>query len=138
MRSPAAVAQFDPLHRHRADPGLHQTLRAVAMPNQTVTAVRQLDAPHGGKERVGFRFNGLRQQSTRAVPQNRRKRIVDRLGLTKGNHGAIAHRGVSLLQEVQVGFHPPRYAAFLNPPSPSFGLRICTRNNLVPYVGPGT
>jgi uncharacterized protein len=29
--------------------------------------------------------------------------------------------GVSLLREVQAGFHPPRYAAFLTSPSPSFG-----------------
>jgi hypothetical protein len=28
--------------------------------------------------------------------------------------------GVSLLREVQAGFHPPRYAAFLTSPSPSF------------------
>ncbi|WP_217696484.1 hypothetical protein, partial [Acidiphilium rubrum] len=29
--------------------------------------------------------------------------------------------GVSLLQEVQAGFHPPRYATFLTKPSPNFG-----------------
>jgi hypothetical protein len=29
--------------------------------------------------------------------------------------------GVSLLREVRAGFHPPRYAAFLTSPSPSFG-----------------
>jgi len=28
--------------------------------------------------------------------------------------------GVSLLREVQAGFHPPRYAALLKSPSPSF------------------
>jgi transposase len=28
--------------------------------------------------------------------------------------------GVSLLREVQAGFHPPRYAAFLTSPSPRF------------------
>jgi hypothetical protein len=32
----------------------------------------------------------------------------------------MARHGVSLLREVQAGFHPPRYAAFLTQPSPSF------------------
>ena len=60
-------------------------------------------------------------RSRRAVPQDRRQRVVDCLGLTEGNYSAIAHLGVSLLREVQAGFHPPRYAALLNPPSPRFG-----------------
>ncbi len=55
-----------------------------------------------------------------ATAQDGRQRVVDRIGLTEGNNGAIDHRGVSLLREVQAGFHPPRYAAFLNPPLPRF------------------
>ena len=56
-----------------------------------------------------------------AAPQNRRQRIVYHLGLSEGNNRAILCHGVSLLREVQAGFHPPRYAAFLTSPSPSFG-----------------
>ena len=53
--------------------------------------------------------------------QNRRQRIVNHLGLSEGNNRAILCHGVSLLREIQASFHPPRYAAFLTSPSPSFG-----------------
>ena len=43
-----SVAQLDPLHRDRADAGLHLALRAVAMPNQALAPVRQPNLPHGG------------------------------------------------------------------------------------------
>ncbi|WP_424139110.1 hypothetical protein, partial [Roseomonas chloroacetimidivorans] len=56
-----------------------------------------------------------------AAPQNRCQRILDRLRLTQGDNSGIAHLGVSLLREVQAGFHPPRYAASLTSPSPTFG-----------------
>ena len=38
----AAVAHLDPLHRDRADPGLDLALRPVAVPDDPVAAVRQL------------------------------------------------------------------------------------------------
>jgi hypothetical protein len=118
----AAVAQPDPLHRSRADPGLHPALRAVAVPNHAITPVPKLHTLHRREERVGLGFNGLRQQPPRTVAQNRRQWIVGLVvGLTERNNGAIARYGVSLLREVQAGFHPPRYAAFLKSPSPSFG-----------------
>jgi hypothetical protein len=100
----AAVAQLHPLHLNRANAGLNQALRAMTVPNQTLTPVRQLHALYFGQERVGFCFDGLRQKRAGAVSQNRRQRIVDLVVLTKESNSAIAHRGVSLLREVQAGF----------------------------------
>ena len=91
------------------------------MPHHPVAPVRQVHALHQGQECLGFGFDGLGKQPTRAAPQNRRQRIVNRLGLPQANNGAIPLHGVSLLREIQAGFHPPRYAAFLSAPSPSFG-----------------
>jgi hypothetical protein len=54
----AAVAQLDPLHRDRA----------VTMAHDALAPVRQPRVPHRGQERVGFRFDGLGQQPTRAAP----------------------------------------------------------------------
>jgi hypothetical protein len=93
----------------------------MAVPHDPVAPVRQVHVLHQGQERLGFRFDGLGKQPAGAAPQNRRQRIVNRSGLSQGNNGAIPHHGVSLLREVQAGFHPPRYAAFLTSPSPSFG-----------------
>jgi hypothetical protein len=66
------VAQLDPLHRDRADPGLHQALRAMPVPHDALAPVRQPLAPHLSQERLGFRLDGLRQQPACAAPQNRR------------------------------------------------------------------
>jgi putative transposase len=101
----AALAQSDPLHLDRPNAALHHALRAMTMPDQAVTPVWQLHPLHRGQERLGFCFDGLRQKTARAIAQNHRQRIVDRVGLTEGNNSAIAHRGVSLLREVQAGFH---------------------------------
>ncbi len=72
----------------------------MPVPDDALAPVRQPLALHLSQERLGFRLDGLGQQPTRAAPQNRRQRIVDRLGLTEGNNGGSAHRGVSLLREV--------------------------------------
>ena len=90
----------------------------MAVP-QAIAPVRQLHDLHRSEERVSLGLDRLGQQPAGAASQNGRERVVDRIGLTEGNNGAIAHRGVSLLREVQAGFHPPRYAS-LNPPSPRF------------------
>ena len=58
-----------PLHRNWADARLHQALRAMAVPNQALAPVRQPHLPHGGQERLGFRFDGLCQQPAGAVSQ---------------------------------------------------------------------
>jgi len=68
---------------------------------------------HRRQERVSFRFNGLGQQSARAASQDRHQRIIDRIGLTEETTVVMLVIGVSLLREVQAGFHPLRYAAFL-------------------------
>jgi hypothetical protein len=54
---------------------------------------------HRGKEGLGFRFDRLRQQPAGAAAQDRRERIVDRVGLTQGNNGAsslsdLTRRGI--------------------------------------------
>ena len=115
------VAQPDPLHCDWPAAGLHLAFWPMAVPNQAIAPVRQLHALHRSKECVRLCLDGLGQQSAGAVAQNGRQRIVNRIGLTEGDNGAIARHGVSLLREVQAGFHPPRYAAFLKPSSPRFG-----------------
>ena len=44
-----------------ADPGLHQALRAVAVPDQTLAPVHKPLALHRRRERFGFRLDGLGQ-----------------------------------------------------------------------------
>lgn len=60
----------------------------MAVPNQTITPIRRLDTLQWGEECIGFCFNGLGRQPARAVPQNRRQRVVDRIGLTEENDAA--------------------------------------------------
>ena len=93
-------------------------LRPMPVPDDTLAPVRQPLGLHCSQECVSFRLDGLGQQPTSAASQDRRQRIVDLIGLTEGNNSVNAHLGVSLLREVQAGFHPPRYAAFLTQPSP--------------------
>ncbi len=45
-RPPIPVTQLDPAHRDRADPSLEHAFRAMTVPNQAVTPVRQPDIPH--------------------------------------------------------------------------------------------
>jgi len=88
--------------------------------HETVAPVRQPGIPHRGKKRLRLRFHRLGQQSSRTVPENRRQWIIDSVGLTQGNNGAIHRHGVSAPSGVQAGFHPPRYAASFTSPSPNF------------------
>ena len=71
----------------------------MTMANHTVTSVSQLHALHRDKERVGFGLDGLCQQAPGATPQNRRQRIVDRVGLTEGNNSVIARHGLETLAD---------------------------------------
>src|SRR3954465_8280424 len=92
------------------------------MPHQALTPVRQPQAPHPGQEGLGFRLNGLGQQPAGAAPQDGRPRGVDRLRLMQRDNGAIAcHRRIAPSGGPGRLCHPPRYAALLTPPSPSFG-----------------
>ncbi len=68
------------LGRLRAVPRLHQPLRAVDVPNQALTPIRQPHRPHGGQERLGFCFDGLCQQPAGDVGQDGRERVVNRAG----------------------------------------------------------
>ena len=121
----AAVAQLHPPHFDRTDPGLDHPLRPQPVPHQALAPIRQLLALHRRQERLGLRLDGLGKQPASAAPQDGRQRIVDGLGLTEWDNGVIPRHGVSLLREVQAGFHPPRYAALLTEPSPSFGHSSC-------------
>ena len=105
-RAGAAVAQLHPAHRDRADPGLHQALRTVAVSHQALAPVRQPHALHRGQERFGFGLHRLRQQPPGAAPQDFRERVIDGVGLAEADHSGIAHRGVSLLREVLAGSSP--------------------------------
>src|SRR5207342_1762714 len=110
-----------PSYFDRTDPGLDHPLRPQPVPHQALAPIRQLHALHRGQERLGLRLDGLGKQPACAAPQDGRQRVVDRLGLTEWDNGAIPRHRVSFLREVQAGFHPPRYAALLTKPSPSFG-----------------
>jgi hypothetical protein len=92
----------------------------MAVSHHPVAPVWQLRVLHHGQEHLGLRLDGLGQKSAGAAPQNGRQGVVNCVGLTEGNNGAIHRHGVSLLREVQAGFHPPRYVAFLTEPSPRF------------------
>ncbi len=93
----------------------------MTVPNHAIAPIRQVRTLHGGQERVSPGLDGLCHQPAGAAPQNRRQRIVDRVGLAQGNNTATARHGVSAPSGVQAGLHPPRYAASLKPSSPRFG-----------------
>jgi hypothetical protein len=104
------------------------------MPHQALTPVRQPQAPHPGQEGLGFRLNGLGQQPAGAAPQDGRQRVVDRLRLMQRDNGAIAcHRRIAPSGGPGRLCHPPRYAALLTPPSPSFG-----HSSPLPFTAPAT
>ena len=112
------ISQLWALNLDWTNPGLNLALRTVPVSHDALTPVRQTLALHRCQERFSFRLNGLGKQATGAASQDRRERIVDLIRLTEGDNSVNAHLGVSLLREVQAGFHPPRYAAFLTQPSP--------------------
>jgi hypothetical protein len=55
------------LHRDWPDAGLNLAFRAMAVPYQAVTPVRQRHAFHIGEKGLGLRFDGLGQQAARAA-----------------------------------------------------------------------
>ena len=117
----AAVADLDPADRHRTDAGLDHALGAMAVPDQALAAVRQLQLAHAGKISLGLDLDGLGQQLARAGSQNIRQGIVDRIGLTQAqNIGSTCSWRIALLERFWQARHPPRYAALLTPSSPSF------------------
>jgi len=92
----STVAQLWTLHLHGANPGLNLALRPMAVPDYALAPVRQSFAFHRRQERVSFRLNGLGQQPARAASQDRRQRIIDRIGLTeRNNSGSACHRRIA-------------------------------------------
>jgi hypothetical protein len=69
-------------------------------------AVGQLHLLQAGQEGLHLGLDGLFQQPTRPGPQHRGQRVVNFLGLTKTDDGAIVVHGVSLLREVLAGSSP--------------------------------
>jgi hypothetical protein len=78
----------------------------MAVPHQALAPVRQPRALHLGQECLRLRLDGLGQQAAGAAPQDGGQRVVDLVGMAEGDDGGIAHRGVSLLREVQAGWSP--------------------------------
>lgn len=93
----------------------------MAATSKAIVPIRKVNALYCGKERASLGIDSLDSNSARVGAYNDRQYLVDCVGLTEENNIAIAHRGVSLLRELQAGFYLPRYAASLKPSSPRFG-----------------
>jgi hypothetical protein len=91
------------------------------MPHDTGASVRKLQVLQRGKKCPNFDLDRLGQKLPRTRTQDIRQWIVDLFGLTKrDNVGSVIH-GVSLsLRGSGRLDHPPRYAAYLMPSSPTF------------------
>jgi hypothetical protein len=93
----------------------------MAVPHQAVAAVGKLQALHCEEKRLGLHLDCLRKQLPRTRSQDTRQWIVDLVGLTQRDNVDILAHGVSLsLRGSGRLRHPPRYAAYLIPSSPSF------------------
>jgi len=68
----------------------------MAVPDQTITPVRQPEILHSCEEDLGFEFDGLRKKPSGANPQDIRQRIVDIVGLTEPDNAGKHVHGVSL------------------------------------------
>src|SRR3954454_13411794 len=93
----------------------------MAVPHQAVAAVGKLQALHCEEKRLGLHLDCLRKQLPRTRSQDIRQWIVALVGLTQRDNVDILAHGVSLsLRGSGRLRHPPRYAAYLIPSSPSF------------------
>ncbi|MCP1759821.1 transposase [Bradyrhizobium japonicum] len=92
----------------------------MAVPHEAVAAIGTLQALHRGEKRLGFHLDSLRKQLPSTRSQNIRQWIVDLIGLTQWDNVAMLVHGVSLSLRFWQARHPPRYAAYLIPSSPSF------------------
>jgi hypothetical protein len=68
----------------------------MAVPNQAITPVRQLQLPHPGQEGLGLQLDRLREKPSCAGPQHIRQGILDRVGLTQADNVGRRVHGVSL------------------------------------------
>src|SRR5674476_602083 len=91
-----AIPDFHRADLNRPNPCLDRALGTMTMPNDTVATIRQLEIPHGGKERLGLHLDSLYQQSAGAVSKDIRQGIVDLVRQTKTDNTAILIHGVSL------------------------------------------
>jgi len=81
----AAVADLDPADLHRADAALDHALRSMAMPDQALASIRQLEMPHAGEKGFSLDLDGLGQQLTGTGSENIGQGIVNRVGLTQAD-----------------------------------------------------
>ena len=95
-RAGSPVADLDPLDLDRPDPGLDHAFRPMAMPDQAVPAIGQLQVLPRRQEGFHLGLDGLFEQPARSRPQKRRQRIVDLVGLAKVDNAVILVHGVSL------------------------------------------
>jgi hypothetical protein len=110
----------------------------MSVPNQAFASIRQPQLAHAGKVSLGFALDGLGQKLAGAGSQNIGQGIVDLVRLTQAqNIGSVVH-GVSLFfKRFWQARHPPRYAAFLKPASPTF-RHSSARHALYPFTVPAT
>jgi hypothetical protein len=78
----------------------------MAMPDQTVTAIGELEILHGSEEGLRLHLDSLRQKLAGARSQNTRQGIIDLIGLTKASDVDSLIHGVSLSREVLAGSTP--------------------------------
>ena len=93
----------------------------MTMTNQTSASIGKLQIRAVCQKGLDLEVHSLGQEPTGAGAQHLCQRIVDLVGLTKPHDVAILFHGVSLSPRGsgRLG-HPPRYAAFLTPLSPTF------------------
>jgi hypothetical protein len=120
IRAGGTVAQLHSPHPDRAEPGLDQALRPVAVPHDALAPVRQAPILHRDQKCLGFRLHRLGQQPAGAAPQHGRQRVVDLVGLTDGGGRRCYRSAWRIAPSGGPGRfrHPPRYAASITP-SPS-------------------
>src|ERR1035441_11045571 len=94
----------------------------MTMPNHAAATVRQPEIFHGGEERLGLHLDRLREKLPGTQTQDAGQGIIDLIRLTKPDNAAILPWRIALLERFWQARHPPRYAAYLIPSSPSFPL----------------
>ena len=116
----SAVADLHPPHLDRTGPGLDGPLGTMTVPNGPGPAIGEPLVGHPGQEGLGFRLDRLGKQAACARAQHRGQRISS-ISSGCGKRTTVpasfmAYR--SAWRFCQAG-HPPRYATFLRPSSPS-------------------
>ena len=95
-RTGSPVTDLDPLELDRPDPGLDHAFRPMAMPDQPVPAIGQLQVLPGGQEGRHLGFDGLLQQLAGSRSEKGRQGIIDLVGLAKPDNAGIFVHGVAL------------------------------------------